>query len=99
MGNKNRAVRLLLLGIIFLFGVFLGVLVGKGRLTGNAIDIGENYSYTTAICNVDKQCIDIEVFCSNGQLEKLEPISELVQFDEHWVDPRENKTSFCSQNG
>ena len=98
----NKAVRLMLIGIILLFGILIGVFLSKIRffnsgLTGNAINTEQNYSYTTAICNSEKKCIDVIVYCINGKMIKLEPTSELKQFDENWIDPRENKTlDYCS---
>jgi len=87
---------ILLIVAIFVVGLVLGFAASNFVFTGEVVgDVSDDYTYTTAICNLDNDCIDVLVSCSNGGVAGLEPVSELVEFGEEWEDARE-KEGFCS---
>lgn len=92
--------------IVFAFLIFsLGVLAGKflfdfqGNVTGKVIseEVNENnsYSWTTAICNENKECVDVTIKCDKGNVVSIVPASELKSFNESWSDPRKEFTEYC----
>jgi uncharacterized membrane protein YqgA involved in biofilm formation len=89
----------ILFAIIILLAFVLGMLVGNIVFTGKTIeDFSQNYSYSTAICNSEKQCIDILVFCAENEVVNLEPVTELRDFSdlENWQE--NSSVSFCNRN-
>jgi hypothetical protein len=89
----------------FLWGSFLlmlgafggGFLLGQNAVTGQVIEEsrGKTYSWTTAICNDDHQCIDVLVQCVDGKVDSMTPVSNLTSFSETWEDPRDEAVVFC----
>ncbi|MEK6928368.1 MAG: hypothetical protein AABW65_00220 [Nanoarchaeota archaeon] len=77
---------------------FLGYFSNKIVLTGKAVEelenISKNYSWTTAICNSNRECIDVHVKCEGGKVVSMEPVSKLIEFSESWIDQRE-EIKFC----
>ncbi|MBI5803538.1 hypothetical protein HY448_02530 [Candidatus Pacearchaeota archaeon] len=72
---------LALLGIfIFLFTFF--------RITGNVVESWDRF-YTKAICNETNYCEDYEIFCNGGELLRMSPTGNVVQFSEDWKDKRD----------
>jgi hypothetical protein len=90
--------KIILIGILCLAaGIGLGLLIGNMgnfSLTGKSIKESE-YTHTKAICNSNGECIDVLVSCKNGEVESIEPISDLKDFSdiEDWIPP--NRTGFC----
>ncbi len=89
------------LGIILLLAAafsagYLIQNIARG-VTGQAVAAVEkqNYSWTTAICNNNKECIDVVIFCEQGTVTHIQPISNLTQFTEQWHDPRNKVTRYC----
>ncbi|RLG11592.1 hypothetical protein DRN73_04980 [Candidatus Pacearchaeota archaeon] len=83
----------IILGIILL--ISLCFLILNKNLTGHSIN---KYSYTKAICNEKNFCQDYEIYCNNGKLENLKPISgAVIQNSDSWKDPRDKETieNFC----
>ena len=91
---------------LFIWGALLvsigafgaGYLVGQGTVTGNVVDqvSGKTYSWTTAVCNEDHQCIDVLIHCEQGKVTSMVPVSNLTQFSEVWEDPRDEDIVFCA---
>ncbi len=99
--EKLRIVSLLVL-ILFLTiagGLYLSYLLSS--ITVKAVsnteeqNISNNYSYTTAICNSKKECIDVLITCKNNSVIKMEPVSELLQLPSGWEDQRPKNSSYC----
>ena len=82
---------------LFVISLAIGLLIGitAANFSPTGKTISENkYTYTTAICNQDKECIDVLVSCQDNQVIKIEPTSDLINLKENWQDPREN-VNFC----
>tara|TARA_Y100000310_G_C20701159_1_gene829997 strand:+ start:329 stop:619 length:291 start_codon:yes stop_codon:yes gene_type:complete len=80
--------------IAFLFGLTFD----KSALTGNVVrdELSMNYTYTRAICNEDNKCIDVLIECGNGEVQSLEPISDLRFFGSKYEDfSRKEIDDFC----
>lgn len=54
-----------------------------------------SYSWTTAICNDNKECIDVLVECENGSVAGLKPVSDIKEFSQSWEDPRIVQGKYC----
>ena len=80
-------------GVLFALGFVLGFYFRDINLTGNTI-IEENYTWTKAICNGNK-CIDIVVYCEQGNVVKVEPISDVKEFDANWSGNLLNNSKLC----
>ncbi len=106
--KKSKIILLIsLLVVVFFLGFIIGLSVKDGNksVTGKAV-FGEadnviktesgNYTWTTAICNSKKECIDVLIKCKDGEVAGIEPISNLTIFSEDWKDYRnlDNK-DFC----
>ena len=78
---------------ILFFG--LGFFISNFSFTGKVIDTPQNYSYSTAICNEDKQCLDVLVSCFGNEILEIKPITELRDFSNlsGWKAP--SKKEFC----
>ena len=88
--NKT-AILSIVIAIILAF--LLGVFVNAIAFTANAVKIDEfrnQYTYTKAICNNEKKCIDVLIECKDGEIVKMQPVSDLTSFDDDWEDPRDN---------
>ncbi len=59
-------------------------------------NISKNYTWTTAICNLKKECIDVTIHCENGKVKSIIPSSKLIKNHDSWIDPRGDKIEFCS---
>lgn len=90
--RKKQAI---LIAAVFILGVTLGLLSTSPALTGKAAGQDSFYTHTTAICNPEKECIDVVVTCKNGEVTKLEPVSDLIKFGQNWQDPRKSDIKFC----
>lgn len=99
--EKLKIISLLVI-ILFLTiggGLYLSYLFSS--ITGKAIanteeqNISRDYSYTTAICNSKKECIDILITCENHSVINMEPLSELLKFPSDWEDERPENSSYC----
>jgi hypothetical protein len=88
---------ILALIIGFLLGYFIKSLtIPEPTITGNPIqEPSKEYSYTTAICNENKECIDVFIECSGGNVISLTPTSKLHEFDENWQDFRVPQERYC----
>jgi hypothetical protein len=53
------------------------------------------YTYTTAICNDNNECIDVLVECINGNVISLTPSSDLLDLGPEFDDFREKQDQFC----
>ena len=85
---------------LFVLGILIGFFANKltfenPSITGQVINSQNQYSYTTAICNEENECIDVLVECSNGQVVSLTPTSEIIKLNEEWKDFRDKEESFC----
>ncbi len=86
------------LALAFAVGFYFDELksLSRGSLTGAAVqDIDENvnnlprmYSWTTALCGIDRRCIDVAVECNGSQILNVTPVSNIVWHTEDWDDPR-----------
>ncbi len=95
MENK-RIIMLIIVIAVIAFG--LGLLFNHLVFTGKVISDSNagNYSWTTAICNSQNECIDVHVFCEDGKVVSMQPVSNLTRFGEKWEDPRlEVDKKFC----
>ena len=82
---------ILLIVSIFSLGMFVDNLV----LIGNVVrEIDSDYSWTSAICDENNNCLDVLIRCSGGKVVDLKPITGLVDHPEDWIDPRDFK-EFC----
>jgi len=88
----------------FLLGYFIDELIIKNEkpaqniqtITGEAIqEPKEDYTYTTAICNQNKECIDVLVECSGGNVASLTPTSKLIDLGDDFEDFRDPQEQFC----
>ena len=72
--------------------------MGQGTVTGNVVDqVSEKtYSWTTAVCNDQHQCIDMLIQCEQGKVVSMVPVSNLTQFSEVWNDPRDEDIVLCA---
>jgi len=85
---------ILILAIIVLVFIAIGFIFGNHKWVGSVIaafgDENDSYSYTTAMCNVSKQCQDYEVSCEGGEVVEMVPVTgAVVQHAHDWTDPRE----------
>lgn len=97
-------IKLLIYVGVFVLGFVLGIIaysmynsavVKLSAITGNAVDgESENYTWTTAICNSNNECMDVLVECSNGEVVSLSPITNLTSFGRDWNDFRD-KLGYC----
>ncbi len=93
---KNKTIIVTIAALIV--GLLIGLTIDNFILTGEVtaeIDISKDYTYTTAICNSDNECIDVLVTCEQGKVTDLIPTTDLVQFGASWQDIREKADSFC----
>ncbi len=81
-------------GFLFIIGLLIGAFAGNFGITGKAVQNYGSYEYTRAVCNTDKECIDVLIKCEDGEVAEIQPVSELKRFDEDWKDAR-NSTEFC----
>ena len=88
--NKKIILVAVLIILAFLAGLFLDRFV----LTGQAVQ-GEKYTWTTAICNSQNECIDVLVECENGNVVSIEPVSDLKKFEDDWEDIRGGVGELC----
>lgn len=92
----------LIIGLCSLFFV-IGLLIGNFALTGEVVsEISEevnisNYSYTAAICNDEKQCSDVQIFCEGDKVVDIIPKTALRDFSDlnGWHDVSSDE--FCNQ--
>jgi len=90
---------LIILLVLTIFGsIYFSYFLSN--ITGKAVTEIEdsqplNYSYTTAVCNPNKECIDLHITCSNKTLVKLEPVSGLLKMPDNWQDPRSESKDYC----
>ena len=94
-----KSIYIILISLVV--GLILGFTISKisfqPQITANVIEESStNYTYTTAICNENKECIDVLVECENQKVISLKPTSKLVEFPEDWEDFREEKEHLCS---
>ena len=75
------------LGFTFLLGLFLDRFIITGKAVDSLTD-SKNYTWTTAICNADRECIDVLIACENGRVKEITPLSDLRIFNSSWVDSR-----------
>lgn len=86
---------LIALALTLIAGMLLGLLLSNGIYsTGNVIQEGF-YSYTTAVCTPENECLDIVIGCENGRVISLEPLLFVVRHPSNWTDIRGNVSSFC----
>ena len=57
-------------------------------LEGNTTNATRHYSWTTALCGLDRRCMDVQVECNGSQIMNVTPVSNLVWHTEEWEDPR-----------
>jgi len=75
--------------ILLILAFALGLFFNKLFLTGSAIqEPQKTETLTKALC-VKNQCIDVLITSQNGEITKIKPISDIVEFPENWQDPRE----------
>jgi hypothetical protein len=72
---------LLVSSIIFIF-----VNNSSNRITGEVIS-NPDYTWTKAICNENRECIDIQIACSDGKVKNIIPVSGLLNLSDY-IDPR-----------
>jgi hypothetical protein len=76
-------------------GLIAGFFLRGVSMTGNVVNLLDEYSYTRAICS-ENECIDAVVFCEGGNVVKIEPIFYMVEHEKGWEDPRKEEFSgFC----
>lgn len=80
--------------LVVVFVCVLGFLLWKSNIITGSVVSENNYTWTRAICNSQNECIDVIVYCQNGEVVRMEPISNLKKFSDNWTDPR-NKDVFC----
>ena len=91
--NKVILIIVLVAVSAFLLGFFTSY-----RISGEAVKVEEDnhYSWTSAICNEKNECIDILIYCNNGYVEKMTPVSNLIKFNISWIDERDlNNSGYC----
>jgi len=85
----------LLVIVVFVLGILfkdiLSFITGSVVLNQDDKGIGEKKveTFTTAVCNNDKECVDVLVTCLNGNVSKMELASNLTKFSDSWEDKRE----------
>ena len=62
-------------------------------ITAQAIKTNE-YSYTTAVCNSNRECVDFLVECEDEKVISTTKISEMIKMSDEWKDTR-SKQNFC----
>ena len=82
---------------VLILGFVLGLLFNKFALTANVVANTNisSYTYTTALCNNQKECMDVLVSCENGETTSVEAISHVLKNSENWSDPRNVSDSLC----
>lgn len=86
-------VGLVILSIVLIFS--LGMFVDDFVLTGDVVrESDSDYSWTSAICDEENNCLDVLISCSGGKVVDLKPITGLIDHPEGWIDPRDVK-EFC----
>jgi len=94
---KNSTVVIIIIIVLLILIItftFLPTLITT-TLTGQTIieDKLNEYTYTKAICDKNNYCRDNEIICKGNQTVSVTPITgAVVQFDEDWEDPRDDKT-------
>lgn len=69
-----------LFAVLLVLAFLLGLFINKFNLTGNVVSEVENDSaWTKAICN-DNKCIDVLITCKDGNVEKINPVSDMIYF-------------------
>jgi len=80
--------------ILIVLSFLVGLLVNKLAITGKVVQEQEIkpdfYYWTKAICNSANECIDVKVVCENGIAKSVEPVSQIIENDADWIDPRGN---------
>ena len=88
----------LLFFLIIIISFSLGFIISKVNINGNLIFENNkfefDYSWTKAICDDNNYCLDIEIYCKDGKVVDLIPISIVVGHYEGWNDIRE-ENNFC----
>ena len=96
IGVLMKTWHVLIVVLLFVLGVAIGFFVRDFSLTGDVVKNFDDYTYTRAICS-ERECIDVIVSCSGGDVVGIEPVFYLVEFEEGWEDPRGDEVSgFCS---
>jgi len=77
-------------------GLVVGILFNNFVLTGEVVEGVEEgrSSYTRAICDSNKKCIDVLVRCDSGKVVDIEPVSDLKEFGS-LEDFELNRGEFC----
>lgn len=96
--GRNEKINLCLGFCSFFIGLAIGFAFDNFVLTGRVVDTDNeslnNYSYTKAICN-NEGCIDIVIYCEDGEVKEIEPVSDFVELEENLANLRENGR-FCN---
>lgn len=97
MRKKYWVLIIVLLILAFLLGMFFNRIVFTGRVVEDVEKTGNGkYSWTKAICNNEKECIDVLIKCEDRKVVGIEPVSKFIENPENWIDPRGNAINdFC----
>jgi len=90
MERKLIVIIALLIALSFLVGFFVNKISFTGRVIQEQQLAPEQYYWTKAICNPNNECIDVKVVCENGIAKSVEPVSQIIQHNADWQDPRGN---------
>jgi len=79
--------------IIFLIVIFLFSFKAlTGFVINNNFETSDYYIHTKAICNSTNFCEDYEIICNGTEVLDKKPIAgAVIQHQENWKDPRDNK--------
>ena len=81
----------LVIVLVFTLGVFFDSIV----LTGSVVEVvGMDYSWTSAICDEENNCLDVLIECSGGNVVGIVPVSGFIDHPSDWIDPRDIK-EYC----
>lgn len=79
----------------FIFGLYTQKTISSRTVSEELLQ--NQYSYTTAICNNNRECIDIFVTCNGSNVQKLVPVSDKISFPPGWNDTRDWRGGFCTE--
>lgn len=97
--DNSRFMKLFLSAVILLVVVSLILfffISGDLSLTGKAVEEEEGNVSKLKVCNIDNECIDIEVECKDGNLVDVYPIRNLSVLGEEWEEVNNNLSDYCT---
>ncbi len=90
---------IILTAVAFIVGYSLNI--HSSNLSGNVVgndDFTNKYSWTKALCDKNKTCLDVYIECAGNRVMNVTPITGLITFDESWVDKTDKEQGLCPRS-